>query len=307
MNELISMWDPAFLMTLCRVMTPILFAALASTISSKSGVFNVGIEGFMLFSALFATLFSDRFQNPWIALLLVMLFGASLGLILAFWVIELRADPILVGTAINLMAGGATMFLLYTLTGDRGISTSLSSKVLPHLFVGQKNRLFGLGDYLLGHHVLTYLSWILVGGLHFFLYQTKQGKWVRAVGENKEAARASGIPVHKVQYLSLMGSGMLAGLGGAFLTLGYLPWFSREMTAGRGFIGLACDAMGGSTLLGSFMVSFVFGWAGALGDRLQLIKDLPTEWIQWIPYGVTIIGLSLGSYIRKKRNEKQDK
>lgn len=299
--------SPDFLFVVLRVTTPILFATLAVLMAARSGIFNIAVEGIMLTSALVGVIFSSKLQNPWLGLLAALITGAVMGILLGVLVIRLKTDAILAGVAINLMAAGGTIFLLYLVSGDRGVSSSLKSISLPNITLPIIENIPFIGTVLSKHNILTYAVFIFVILVHLLLYKTPLGLKIRAVGENPHAAESVGINVHKIQYIALGLSGMLAAFGGAFLSMGYLSWFTNGMTAGRGYIGLAANAMGGSTPIGGFVVSLVFGIADAMANVFQTGINVPYELVQMIPYITTIVGLAVYSYNRKKKLERVTK
>jgi simple sugar transport system permease protein len=288
-----------------RVTTPILFASLSSLISNKAGATNIGIEGMMLSSALIGVIVSAFTQSAWIGLLAAVITGMLLGLVLAYFSLNLKTDIVLAGIALNLLASGGTVFLLYVVAHDKGASSSLSSKVMPLIDIPILSNIPVIGDVISGHNVLTYLSIIAVIFIYFLLYKTPIGLRIRAVGENKDAADSVGINVIKVQYIALAISGIMAGLGGAFMSMGYVSWFSTDMIAGRGFIALAANALGREEPMGVLITSLLFGFADALSNSIQTI-NIPSEFIQMIPYLTTIIGLFLYS-IRMTKEIKDNK
>ncbi|AWZ47492.1 ABC transporter permease [Clostridiaceae bacterium 14S0207] len=283
--------------SILRVTTPILFAALGALISDKAGVINIALEGIMLISALIGVIVSAGTGSVWVGLLAAVIIGGIIGIVMAYFSLNLKSDIILTGIAINLMAAGGTIFLLYIVAQDKGISTSLKSGVLPKIVIPIINKIPVIGPILSGHNVLTYIGLIAVGLVSYFLYKTPLGLRIRSVGENENAAASVGVNVIKIKYIALAISGMLAGFGGAYMSMGYVSWFSKNMTAGRGFIALAAEAMGGATPIGTFLTSLLFGCADALSNSLQSMK-IPTELVQMIPYIATIIGLVV--YARKK-------
>lgn len=295
--------SPEFLNATLRATTPILFAALASAIASKSGVVNMALEGIMLFTALFGVIFSAAFQSAWLGLFATMLVGGFIGFFLAFFVLKLKTDEILAAIAINLIANGATILILLFVSGDRGISSSIQSVIIPRITLPIIEDIPFLGEVLSNQNVLTYLSLIMVALVHIFLYKTPLGLQIRAVGENKDAAESVGISSSKIRYISLILSGVLASMGGFFLSGGYMTKFTSGMTAGRGFIALAASAMGGNTPIGSFLVSLLFGAAQALSNILQL-GTWPYELVQMLPYLTTLVGLGIYSYSRMKKRQR---
>lgn len=295
--------SPEFLNAALRATTPILFAALASAVASKSGIINMALEGIMLFSALFGVLFSAAFQSGWLGLLVTMILGGFIGFMLAFFVLRLKTDEILAAIAINLIANGATILILLAVSGDRGVSSSVASVPLPKITIPVIENIPYLGAVISNQNILTYISLLMVYVFHLFLYKTPLGLRIRAVGENKNAAESVGISSKKIQYIALILSGIFASMGGFFLSGGYMTNFTTGMSAGRGFIALAAASMGGSTPVGAFLVSLLFGAASALSNILQL-GAWPYELIQMIPYITTIVGLAIYSYRRMKKREK---
>ncbi len=298
-----ALFSPEFLNAALRATTPILFAALGSAVASKSGITNMALEGMMLFAALFGVLFSAAFHSAWAGFFLTVAVGGFIGLFLAFFVLKFKTDAILAAIAINIIANGATILILLMVAGDRGVSSSVSSVALPRISIPVIERIPYFGAVISNQNILTYIALLMVVAVHLFLYKTPLGLKVRAVGENKNAAESVGISSQRIQYIALVISGMLAAMGGFFLSGGYMTNFTTGMSAGRGFIGLAASSMGANTPLGAFLVSLLFGAASALSNILQL-GSWPYELIQMIPYVTTIVGLGIYSYRRMKKREK---
>lgn len=298
-----NLLSPDFFNAILRATTPILFAALASSVASKSGITNMALEGIMLFSALFGVIFSAATGNWAAGLLLTMAAGGIIGLLLAFFVLNLKTDEILAAIAINLMATGGTVLLMLAVSGDRGSSTSISSVSAPRLVIPLVDRIPFLGQILSGQNGMTCLALLAVAVMHLLLYKTPLGLKIRAVGENKNAAESVGISARKIQYIALILSGVLASMGGFFLSGGYMNMFTKDMSAGKGYIALAASAMGADTPVGAFLVSLLFGAAQALANMMQL-TDIPHELIQMVPYLTTLVGLGIYSYAGQKRRQK---
>ena len=292
-----------FFAAILRATTPILFATLAAAIAAKSGIINMALEGMMLFAALFGVIFSSM-TGSWIAgLLITMVLGGLIGLILAFFVLNLKTDEILAAIAINLVATGGTVLLMLAYSGDRGTSTSISSIPAPKLDIPGLSSIPVLGDLLSGHNLMTYLAILAVIVVHLFLYKTPLGLKIRAVGENKNAAESVGISSRKIQYIALIISGVLVSMGGFFMSGGYMNMFTKDMAAGRGYIALAASSMGANTPVGGFLVSVLFGIAQAFANIMQL-SVIPYELIQMVPYLTTLIGLGIYSYSRMKKRQR---
>lgn len=304
MENLVNLiFSTEFGYSIFRVTTPILFAAMAVLISDKAGVVNIGLEGIMLMSALTGVIGSALTGSLWVGLLSAILGGVLMTMFLAYFSLYLKADIILTGIVLNLMSSGLTVFILYLLTGQKGISSSLQSRVFPTIDIPFIKDIPIVGEILSGHNVLTYLAFLSVLVIYIFLYKTPLGLRIRAVGENIDAATSVGINVRGIQSLSLILSGILGGFGGAYMSMGYVSWFSRDMIAGRGFIALAAEAMGGGAALGTMLTSLLFGFADSLSNSLQSLR-IPAEFVQMIPYLATIIGLVIYSSIRQKEKNR---
>ena len=295
------MWSailsPDFFSTILRSATPILFATLAAAIAAKAGICNMALEGIMLFSALFGVIFSSLTHSAWLGLLITMVIGGLIGLILAFFILNLKTDEILAAIAINLTATGGTVLLLVAVSGDRGVSSSIRSVSAPSVVIPF------IGSVLSGQNILTWFSILAVILLHLFLYKTPLGLAIRAVGENKNAAESVGISSRKIQYIALIISGVLAAMGGFYLSGGYMNMFTKDMAGGRGFIALAAASMGGNTPIGGFLVSLLFGIAQAVANVMQLTSVMPYEIILMVPYLTTLVGLGVYYYGQKKKKE----
>lgn len=303
-----SIFSVNFGYSVFRVTTPILFAALGALISDRAGIVNIGLEGIMLISALTGVLVSAFTGSAWIGLIAAVLLGTLTAGMLAFFTLYYKTDIILGGIAVNMFASGGTIFILYLFTHDKGTSSSIASKVLPNITLPIINHIPVLGPIISGQNILTYLSVIAAVTVYIMLKRTSLGFKIKAVGENPNAADSVGISVIKTKVTALLMSGFLAGLGGAYMSMGYVSWFSRNMTSGRGWIALAAEAMGMGTALGTTLTSFLFGFADALSNALG-VMNMPAEFIQTIPYVTTVIGLFIFSVnrSRKKKELRGDK
>ena len=293
MNELLNhLGGIAFFATTLRVTTPILLAALGALISDRAGVINIGVEGTMLCGAFAGVAVSAATGSAALGLLAAILAGMAVGALLAFAVHVLRADLILSGVAINLAAASGTVLLLYALTGDKGMSGSLPSKVLPNVHLAFLDHVPVLGALLADQHVLTWAALLAVPAVGVLLMRTPFGLRLRAVGENPEAAAIAGVRVARVQLQALLLSGALAATGGAFLSMGYVTWFANGMSAGRGYIAIAAEVMGRGGALGTCIASLVLGAAESLSISLQGL-GLPSELMETVPYVVPVVALVL--------------
>ena len=179
-----------------------------------------------------------------------------------------------------------------------------STLCIPNITIPLINKIPFLGGVLSGHSLLTYLAFIICGLTSVMLYKTSLGMNIRAVGENPNAAASVGVSVLKIKYTAIAYSGLMAGFGGAFMSMSYAQGWSLDMVAGRGFIALAAQAMGSGECLGGMLSSLVFGFAQALGIKFSA-RGLDSNLASPIPYAVTIIGLVVFSLIRRSRIKKQ--
>ncbi|MCI9354195.1 MAG: ABC transporter permease [Firmicutes bacterium] len=291
-----------FFFTTIRVMTPILFAALACMIFTKGGIDSIGTEGIMLTCALAAPLGSYITKSAILGVIIAMIIGALLSCLFGYVTISLKSEPVLAGIALNTLASGLTIFVIYYATGEKGSTQSLNSPTVANVQIPLLKEIPILGDIFSGHSVLTYLGILITILLAFLIYKTPTGLRIRSVGENPEAAKSVGISILKYKYISLILAGALCGLGGAYMSMSYVSFFSKEMIAGRGFIGMAAESMGRGTPWGVMLSALLFGAADSLAIRLQLLQ-LPAQLIQTIPYVITIVAIAIYSYSRSKQKK----
>ena len=294
-----AIFSADFVYSVLRLTTPILLAGLGALITDRAGVMNIGLEGIMLCAALAGVIGSAMTQNAFLGFLFALLVGMALGLLMAYFAIHLKTDMVLTGIAMNLLASGGTVFVLYAVANDKGMSTSLKSLTMPVINIPFIQDIPVIGTVISGHNLLTYLALISVAAMWILLYKTPLGLRIRVVGENSHAAESVGIHVKKVQYIALAISGILAAMGGAYMSMGYMDKFARDMTAGRGFIALAAEALGRGTPVGTLLASLVFGTADALGSNLQVL-DIPVQFVQMLPYVFTVVGLVRYSAMKHK-------
>ena len=296
---MLSVFSTAFLASVLRITTPILFAALASAVSERAGVANIGLEGIMMMAALFGVLFSAWTQSAFVGVVGAAFVGALIGLMMGFFYIKMKTDIILAGIAINMLGGGGTVFFLFILAGQRGTSAALPSKMVPSLSLSFLENVPIFAAFS-GQSILTYLVFVCVILVHILFYKTTLGLKIRAVGENPHASDSVGLNVDKIRYISLALSGFLAGLGGAYMSMFASMGFSTDMVAGRGFIALAAQAMGRGQPLGVMLSSLLFGGSDALSNHMQG-TGLPSQLVTALPYVITIVGLTVYSARKMKR------
>jgi simple sugar transport system permease protein len=271
-----------------RVSTPLIFAALGGMFSERSGVINIALEGLMLIGAFGAAVGTYMSHSPWLGSAAGMGAGVLLAALYGLFVIGFRANQIVAGTAINMLALGLTPFLckvLYDVTGQT-----------PAIPAAERFQSAPL-----------YLGWIMVGLCWLWLKHTRGGLWVSFAGEHPEALDAAGIRVNRIRWAAVIVSGALAGMGGASLSIFLASSFSRNMTAGRGFMALAALIFGKWKPVPTALACLLFGFAEAVQIRLQGVslwggKPIPIQFIQILPYLVTI--LVLAGFVGRSRAPK---
>ncbi len=279
-----------------RYMTPIMLTALGLLIAERSGVINIGIEGTMLVGAFTGFAVASVTGSLWIGMLLAILAGVLVNLIFAYAVISLRAPQVVVGTAINILCLGITGFLFRGLFTGAKVIGPVSIPTFQKFPIPLLSSIPFLGEIFFNQNIIVYMSLVAVLVIHYVLFRSAVGIKIIAVGEHPRAAESLGISVLKVRYLSVMFSGAMAGLGGAFLTIAHANTFVENMTSGRGFIALAVSIMGRRTPIGVFLGGLLFGGANALQLRIQSLGlEIAYDLILMIPYIFTIIAVTIFS------------
>lgn len=305
---------PAFFASVLRVTTPILFAALGGLMARRCGIMNLALEGTMLTSALTGVVVSAMVKKAfigdvkygtdvyeavaskantmgmWAGFLAAVVAGVLMALFLAYMAVQLKANIYLAGLAINTIAAGGTVFALFLAAGEKGISSSLDSCAMPFIDIPVIKNIPILGEIFSGQNFMTYFSWLCVPIVYFIVYKTATGLRIRAVGENAHAAESVGVNVKKVQFQAMALSGLFCAFGGISLSMSYVQFFSRGMTAGKGFIGMSAMNLGNATPLGTTIAAFLFGMFDAMANILQSLS-VPSQFITAIPYVATLVGL----------------
>lgn len=283
----------SLLASMVRLSTPLILAALGGMYSERGGVINIALEGIMLAGAFTAAAVTERTGNPWIGLVAAAGAGLLVALIHAVASIEFKADQVVVGTAINILFLGVPALVSGAIYASTGSTPSLPrDQTLPDWNIPLIEKIPVINVILSGHKPLVYLAFALVPISYYVLFRTRFGLRLRAVGENPEAADTAGVSVARMRYAGVLLSGLLAALGGAYLSIGQNSLFTRNMTAGRGFIALAALILGKWHPVGAFLACLLFGIAEAISIRMQGVVDIPVQWIQIIPYVLTLVVLA---------------
>lgn len=271
---------------------PLTLGALSGVLCERAGVINVAIEGQFLVAAFAGALVASATQTLWYGLIAGVVVGGLMGGLLAMLAIRYRVDQIVVGVVLNLFALGLTGFLT-----DRVLIPHQATLNTPAVFSSIQIPLLSkipvIGPVLFNQNVFVYLMFVLLVILHVALFHTRWGLRVRAVGEHPRAADTVGIQVLAVRYRNVVLGGMMAGLGGAYFTLGSVGSFAKNMTSGRGFIALAAMIFGHWSPLGAFAAALLFGFADALQSILAVLNvPIPSQFLLMAPYIATILAVA---------------
>ncbi|TDO95068.1 nucleoside ABC transporter membrane protein [Halanaerobium saccharolyticum] len=298
MNVLGTIFSINTLAAAIRLVVPIALAAVGGAFSERSGVINIGLEGMILTGAFAGAVGSYYSGSAFFGVLAALAAGAILGLLFSFFTIDLEADHVVAGVGINILSLGFTTWLMQVIWGQKGASPQVAG--LPEIKIPILADLPLLGDLLASNSPIVYLMFIIVISSWYLLFKTPLGLRIRFTGEHPEAADTLGINIRFIKYFSVTLSGVLAALGGSYLSLGHLNWFSSNMSAGRGYMALAANIFGQWNPLGGFAASMLFAFTDAVQMRLQGMNlNIASEFIQMLPYVLTVLILA-GAVIRSR-------
>jgi ABC-type uncharacterized transport system permease subunit len=285
-----AIFSTGLIAAMLRFATPLAFAAIGGVFSERSGVVNIGLEGMMLAGAFFG-IWATVWSGSWvIGILMAMAFGGLFALIHAFFSIHLRTDQIVSGFAINFLALGLTGYLFRSIYGTQGTPSDVAR--IPDVRLPELLRDIPYFGAIFGQ--LNLMIWLMFAVLitaWLVLFKTPVGLRLRSVGEHPRAADTVGINVYAVRYAAVVTSGMLAALGGAYLSIGFGGAFNENMTQGRGFIALAAVILGKWSPLGAFGAALLFGFGFAISIPLQREADISANLLSTLPYVLTLIAL----------------
>lgn len=288
----------SLLFSTIRMATPLVLAALGGLYSERSGVINIALEGLLLAGAFTAASVTYYAHSPWVGLGAAIIAGAAVAGIHALACIRYKADQVVTGTGINILFIGLPAVLSGALFLSSGSTPQIPKEnllpVLSHFLPGFLGQWRIFSDV----SIISLLALVVVLVTAYILYRTPFGLRLRAVGENPEAADAAGVGVNRLRYVGVILSGALAGIGGAYLSIGQSSLFTRNMASGRGFIALAALIFGKWRPVQTMFACLLFGFADALTTQMQGVaklpsgEDIPVQFILMLPYVVTIIVLA---------------
>jgi len=271
---------------------PLIFGAMAGIVSERSGVINIAIEGQLLAGAFLSGVVASLMQSTWAGLLVAPFAGMAIAWLLAVFAIKYGIDQVVLGFVLNVLVIGVTNFLYGKLLIPYQ-STWNSGGTFDIIEIPVLSKIPVIGPIFFAQSIIIYLMYVVVVVIHIALFKSKWGLRTRAVGEHPTAAESVGIDVNKVRFRNVLIAGAVAGLGGAFFTLGALGSFSKEMIAGKGFIALAAVIFGRWSPLGAVAAALIFGFADNLQALLTIIgTPIPSEFMLMVPYIATIIAVS---------------
>jgi simple sugar transport system permease protein len=298
-----------FLEGAVRTATPLAFAALGETVVERAGVINISLEGSIICGAL-AGVIASSYVDPWTALVAAGLGGMLLSALFAVFVVRLRSDQIITGTAITLFGLGLTGTLYRQIYGPTGASLTISTMAVLEIPLLSSIPL--IGRALFAQPPIFYLLYLVVPALSWWMYRTHSGLALRAVGENPEAAISAGVAAERIQFHAILFGGFMGGVAGGTLAVAQAGTFAEGMSAGRGFIAIAIVVLGRWKPIGAAIAAIVFGASSALQYLFQTMGwDVPYQLFLALPYLLTLLALagvagrvhapaSLGKWVRQE-------
>ena len=296
MEVLETIFNVSLIAAMLRTTTPILLVALGGAFTTKAGIFNIGLEGQMLLGAFFAVMGSIWTQSALGGVAIGVTASVTAALVFSLFVVTLRANEVVVGLALNILAGGLTITLTKAFFGTRGSIVSGDIVGLPRMDIPLLGDMGSLGKALAGFTPLVYLAFVMVFVVWVIIYRTRFGLYVRVTGEKPAAAEALGIPTGAMQHLASACCGVFAGLAGAHLSLGYITMFAENMSSGRGFMAVAVLIFSAGDPVRVLFGCLLFGFADALSLRLQTFFQLSSYLVLTVPYLVTLGALFALTY-----------
>lgn len=302
MNSLEYVFSIHMLLSTLRLAIPLTLASIGSVICERSGIINLGIEGMMLAGAFGAVLGTHAFGSPWLGMLTAIVIGGIFGLLHALLCIRYRTNQAVSGVGINIFASGITIVLCQVVWNKEGLSGEVAQ--IPTVTIPLLSEIPVIGELFKNQSPYLFFTIVIVVVSWYMMYRTKIGLRLRTIGDNSKAAATAGVNVTKYRYTAVIVCGMLCGLAGSFLSIVQSNLFVKEMVAGRGYIALAATIFGGWNPLGSFFASLLFAFSQAL--RIHIDLDIPEQFLQMLPYLLTMIVLIIAGRKVKGPQESGD-
>lgn len=306
LNILGSVFSAGTFNEMLRRATPVALAAIGGSLTEHAGIMNIGMDGMILMGAFTAVSVSWLMGSAWLGLLAAILVGILVGLFFALFVVKFKSDEFIIGTALNILAGGLTVFLLRSLFQVKGTFQGTPDRPvvgLPRVNLGILAKIPVIGPILDGSSVFILLTWLLVLVMWVFVYRTPWGFWIRAAGEKPDTLRTAGINPERMKWLSSVICGGFCGLAGAQLALGNVTLFSEGMSNSRGYVAFACVIFGAANPGKAYLAALMFGFFDALGYRLQ-DYNINANLTSTIPYVITVV-MMVYVVVRSQRRQKQ--
>lgn len=297
----------AFLFSTLRISTSIIFVALCSAVSQQAGLTNMAAESMMLASALAGVIGSAVTHNLFLGLLIGAACSLAITLFICFAAFVMKVDLYLMSISMNTALMGATVYVLYATTGQKANTANyFQSLQMPQINIPLIKDIPFIGGIISGQNGFTYLAWIMIFVVWFLIFRTKLGLRMRAVGKNPKAAESVGINPRKTYTIAFVFAGIIASFGGMFLSMGYQNFFIRDMTGGKGFIGMAAATIGGASPLLSAIFAYVFGFADAVTNYSKLIIT-DAQFLAAMPYMITVVLIFIMAIIKNRAEEAANK
>ena len=303
-----SLWQSLFSAGIIAIIlmkvTPLLLAAIGGAITDQANVLNIGLEGMMLIGAFTSIAVGATFHSWVVGVVAAMVSGILLGVVYAACSLWLKADFIVVGIGVNILAAGLAMFLLNQIYGTPGVTPPDVRITLPPVSLGPLANVPFIGEAFNNLTPLVWLALIAVPLYSVLLYRTRFGVHLRAVGQDEPAAIAAGISPNRIRLIAILASGALSGIAGAQLSMASLGSYNANMTSGRGFIAVAALTFGRSRPLPTFIAALIFGVADAVSDRMNVTGVLDSNLALMLPYIITVVALTLAAVATVRRRPK---
>lgn len=299
------LFSSSVLASMLRIATPLILAALGCLLCQRAGIFNLAIEGFMLmgaFTGVAVVIFCNG--NVWLGMLGAMISGVIISALFALAIVRFNANHIISGIAINMLCLGLTSYFLRTIFHVQGSVRAVNIEKLTPVNIPFLDNIPVVGDALNGQSILTYVAIVLVIFINVFLFKSKWGLNIRAVGESEEASKTAGINTTRVKWGVILFSGLLCGLAGAYLSTTIVSEFSENMIQGRGFNAFTAVVFGNAHPIAVALVTLLFGFADAVGIQIELLgTGIPPSVVKMFPFVLAIVALAVSSATTKYKKE----